>query len=50
MLLELMELGYDTASTTFSTQLKKKDRPPPPRLGSRVHADTIMDRIVHEAD
>ena len=47
MLLELMELRYSTASTVFCTQFKKKDWHP--RLGSGVHADAIMDRIVHNA-
>lgn len=47
MLLELMELRYGTASTVFCTQLKKKDWHP--RLGGGVHADAIMDRIVHNA-
>lgn len=36
-----------TASTVFCTQLKKKDWHP--RLGGGVHADAIMDRIVHNA-
>ena len=47
MLLELMERRYDTNSTIFCTQFKKKDRPS--RLGGGVHADAIMDRIVHNA-
>lgn len=47
MLLELMELRYGTASTVFCTQFKKKDWHP--RLGGEVHADAIMDRIVHNA-
>lgn len=47
MLLELMELRYGTASTVFCTQFKKKDWHP--RLGGGVHADAIMDRIVHNA-
>ena len=42
-----MELRYGTASTVFCTQLKKKDWHP--RLGGGVHADAIMDRIVHNA-
>src|SRR5699024_8333135 len=45
MLLELLEQRYDTASTVFCTQYAKKDWHQ--RLGSRVHADAIMDRIVH---
>lgn len=47
MLLELIVLGYGTASTVFCTQFKKKDRHP--RLGGGVHADAIMDRIAHSA-
>ena len=46
MLLELMELGYGTASTVFCTQFKKNWHQ---RLGGGVHADAIMDRIVHNA-
>lgn len=45
MLLELLERRYDTASTVFCTQYAKKDWHQ--RLGSGVHADAIMDRIVH---
>ncbi|MGP5009144.1 ATP-binding protein [Brachybacterium tyrofermentans] len=45
MLLELLELRYDTGSTVFCTQYAKKDWHP--RLGGGVHADAIMDRIVH---
>jgi DNA replication protein DnaC len=44
-LLELLERRYDTASTVFCTQYAKKDWHQ--RLGSGVHADAIMDRIVH---
>lgn len=47
MLLELMERRYDTNSTIFCTQFKKKDWHS--RLGGGVHADAIMDRIVHNA-
>lgn len=47
MLLELMERRYDTHSTIFCTQFKKKDWHS--RLGGGVHADAIMDRIVHNA-
>ena len=47
MLLELMEPRYGTASTVFCTQFKKKDWHP--RLGGGVHADAIMDGIVHNA-
>ncbi len=42
MLLELMERRYDTNSTIFCTQFKKKDWHS--RLGGGVHADAIMDR------
>lgn len=45
MLLELLERRYDSASTVFCTQYAKKDWHQ--RLGSDVHADAIMDRIVH---
>lgn len=45
MLLELLERRYDAASTVFCTQYAKKDWHQ--RLGSAVHADAIMDRIVH---
>ena len=45
MLLELLERRYDDASTVFCTQYAKKDWHQ--RLGSDVHADAIMDRIVH---
>ena len=45
MLLELLERRYDTVSTVFCTQYKKEDWHQ--RLGGRVHADAIMDRIVH---
>nr|WP_209895655.1 ATP-binding protein [Brachybacterium fresconis] len=45
MLLELLEHRYDNASTVFCTQYAKKDWHQ--RLGSGVHADAIMDRIVH---
>ena len=45
MLLELLERRYDTASTVFCTQYAKKDWHQ--RLGGGVHADAIMDRIVH---
>ena len=45
MLLELLERRYDSASTVFCTQYAKKDWHQ--RLGSDVHADATMDRIVH---
>jgi DNA replication protein DnaC len=44
MLLELLERRYDTASTVFCTKYAKKDWHQ--RLGSGIHADAIMDRIV----
>ena len=44
-LLELMELRYGAASTVFCTQFRQKDWHA--RLGGGVHADAIMDRIVH---
>lgn len=46
-LLELMEARYGTASTVFCTQFRQKDWHA--RLGGGVHADAIMDRIVHGA-
>jgi DNA replication protein DnaC len=45
MLLELLERRYDTTSTVFRTKYAKKDWHQ--RLGSGVHADAIMDCIVH---
>ena len=45
MLLELLERRYDAVSTVFCTQYAKKDWHQ--RLGGDVHADAIMDRIVH---
>jgi len=45
MLLELMERRYGETSTVFCTQYLQKDWHQ--RLGSGVHADTIMDRIIH---
>lgn len=47
MLLELFELRYGRASTVLCTQFRKMDWHP--RLGGGVHADAIMDRIVHNA-
>jgi DNA replication protein DnaC len=41
----LLERRYDTTSTVFCTQYAKKDWQP--RLGCGVHADAIIDRIVH---
>lgn len=45
MLLELLERRYDSVSTVFCTQYAKKVWHQ--RLGSGVHADAIMDRLVH---
>ena len=45
MLLELMERRYGETSTVFCTQYSQKDWHQ--RLGSGVHADAIMDRIIH---
>jgi DNA replication protein DnaC len=45
MLLELMERRYGESSTVFCTQYQQKDWHQ--RLGSGVHADAIMDRIIH---
>lgn len=45
MLLELLERRYDNTATVFCTQYARKDWHQ--RLGSGVHADAIMDRIVH---
>jgi hypothetical protein len=45
MLLELLERRCDSVSTVFCTQYPNKDWHQ--RLGSGVHADAIMDRIVH---
>uniref|UniRef100_UPI0026B9E546 ATP-binding protein n=1 Tax=Flaviflexus ciconiae TaxID=2496867 RepID=UPI0026B9E546 len=45
MLLELLERRYDTVSTVFCTQYAQKNWHT--RLGGDVHADAIMDRIVH---
>lgn len=47
MLLELFELRYGWASTVLCAQFRKKDWHL--RLGGGVHADAIMDRIVHNA-
>lgn len=45
LLLEILERRYDTVSTVFCTQYAQKDWHQ--RLGGGVHADAIMDRIVH---
>lgn len=44
---ELIERRYDQASTIFCTQYRKEDWHN--RLGGGVYADSIMDRIVHNA-
>lgn len=44
---ELIERRHDEASTIFCTQYKKDDWFD--RLGGGVHADAILDRIVHNA-
>lgn len=46
-LFELIERRYDATPTLPCTQYPKKDRHR--RLGDGVHADAIMDRIVHNA-
>ncbi|HAA08861.1 MAG TPA: hypothetical protein DCD98_03730 [Syntrophomonas sp.] len=46
-LLELIERRHNCSSTIFCTQYKKEDWHA--RLGGGVHADAIMDRIVHNA-
>ena len=46
-LLELMEARYGTASTVFCTRFRQRDWHA--KLGGGVHADAIMDRIVHGA-
>jgi len=43
--LELLKRRYVTVSTVFCTQYAKKNWHA--RLGGGVHADAIMDRIVH---
>ncbi|MFR2030597.1 MAG: hypothetical protein ACLS3M_03765 [Collinsella sp.] len=45
MFLELMELSYGSSSTVFCTQYRPKNRHA--RLGGGLHAEAIMDRIVH---
>lgn len=47
LLLELLERHYDSVSTVFCTQYARKDWHR--RLGGHVHADAIIDRIVHRA-
>lgn len=46
-ILELIERRHDNTSSVFCTQFKKEDWHI--RLGGGVHADAIMDRIVHNA-
>ena len=46
-LFELIERRHDSTSTIFCTQFRKEDWHS--RLGGGVHADAIMDRIVHNA-
>lgn len=45
MLLEMMESRYGETSAVFCTQYSQKDWHP--RLGSGVHEDAVMDRIIH---
>ncbi len=46
-LFELIERRHDSTSTIFCTQYRKDDWHT--RLGGGIHADSIMDRIVHNA-
>ena len=46
-LFELIERRHDSSSTIFCTQYRKEDWHN--RLGGGIHADAIMDRIVHNA-
>lgn len=46
-LFELLERRYESVSTIFCTQFKQTDWHH--RLGGGVHADAIMDRVVHGA-
>ena len=46
-LFELVERRYDSGSTIYCTQFGKQDWHT--RLGGGVHADAMMDRIVHNA-
>ena len=46
-LFELLELRYDKSSTIFISQYKTEDWHA--RLGGKLHADAIMDRIVHNS-
>lgn len=47
LILEIIERRHDTASTIFCTQFKQGEWHG--KLGGGVHADAIMDRIVHNA-
>lgn len=44
---ELIERRHDTHSTIYCTQFRKADWHQ--RLGGGIHADAIMDRIIHKA-
>ena len=46
-LFELLERRHDSTSNIFCTQYRKDDWHL--RLGGGVHADAIMDRIIHNA-
>ena len=46
-LFELIERRHDSASTVFCTQYRQKNWHA--RLGGGIHADAIMDRIIHNA-
>ena len=46
-LFELFEIRYDRSSTIFVSQYKTADWHT--RLGGSLHADAIMDRIVHNS-
>lgn len=46
-LFEIIERRYDSGSTIYCTQFRQSDWHK--RLGGGVHADAIMDRIVHNA-
>lgn len=47
-LFELIERRYDKTSTIFCTQYRMEDWHA--RLGGGVHADAILDRIIHNVD
>lgn len=47
-LFELIERRYDKASTIFCTQYRMEDWHT--RLGGGVHADAILDRIIHNME